>query len=130
MLHAQIYSTSSATYRSYSTGGVVHAPSATFRSTSTHVHRSHHKMYDTAPMQVANGAITTAASQLQRGKLVEEQNYIPALRERRNSTLPPPSVDDGGTEEYLPISETWDLWLFMAILAVGYLLWPKRRVAV
>lgn len=62
MLHAQIYSTSSATYHSYSTGGVVHAPSATFRSTSARTHYSTHIRYSTAPMHVANGTIKTVAS--------------------------------------------------------------------
>ena len=118
MLQAQVYTTSSATYNSYSNGGWVEAPASfQFRSTSKYIQSSQAVVYSTAPIQVSNGAIRTVASSLEGGKLAEEQTaYIPTIRNRQNSTMAPPS----GTEEYLPLSFDWDAVLLLMLLMGGY----------
>lgn len=122
MLQAQVYTTSSATYHSYSSGGWVEAPASfQFRSTSKHIQYSHTVTFFTAPIQVSNGAIRTVASSLEGGKLAEEQTvYIPTIRNRNNSTMAPPGEEDGGTEEYLPLSFDWDSGLLLVLLLGGY----------
>ena len=76
--------------------------------------------YATAPIQVSNGVIRTVASSLNGGKLADEQTvYIPTIQDRRN-TMAPPSEDDGGTEEFLPLSLDWDAALLLAILLCIY----------
>jgi hypothetical protein len=118
MLQAQVYTTSSATYHSYSSGGWVEAPASfQFRSTSKYIQSSQAVVYSTAPIQVSNGAIRTVASSLEGGKLAEEQTaYIPTIRNRQNGTMAPPS----GTEEYLPLSFDWDAVLLLMLLLGGY----------
>ena len=78
-----MYTTSSASYHSYSTIGVATPPStASFRSTS--VYREYGSTalntsstsYSTAPMRVATGGISTIASQLAGGVLAEENKMI------------------------------------------------------
>lgn len=122
MLQAQVYTTSSATYHSYSSGGWVEAPASfQFRSTSKYIQSSQAVVYSTAPIQVSNGAIRTVASSLEGGKLAEEQTaYIPTIRNRQNGTMAPPSEEDGGTEEYLPLSFDWDAVLLLMLLMGGY----------
>lgn len=130
MLHAQLYTTSSATYRSYSSGGVVEQPAPSpFRSTSAYRQQTNSgyivssSKYATAPMHVANGTITTVASKLQSGVLADEQQgYIPNIQPRKNTMEPPINTDP-----YVPLNETWDLWLVMTILAITYAVYCKRR---
>lgn len=123
MLQAQIYTTSSASVRSYSTGVCSHTPVASFKSTSAYVQNQivpANSSYATAPIQVSNGVIRTVASSLNGGKLADEQTvYIPTIQDRRN-TMAPPSEDDGGTEEFLPLSLDWDAALLLAILLCIY----------
>ena len=123
MLQAQIYTTSSASVRSYSTGVCSHTPVVSFKSTSAYVQNQivpANSSYATAPIQVSNGVIRTVASSLNGGKLADEQTvYIPTIQDRRN-TMAPPSEDDGGTEEFLPLSLDWDAALLLAILLCIY----------
>ena len=120
-LWAQIYSTSSATYRSISTSGLELQPTISdFRSTSSYFGRTSTAQitrsvsYSTAPMHVANGQISTAASQLKGGMLaappvsdLESKPYGP----RRAPWVP---------DENVPLSDGWDVALLLAILCVGY----------
>lgn len=125
MLHAQLHTTSSATYQSYSSAGewAEHPAPYQFRSTSNHIQRTHAIAYSTAPMQVANGSITTAASKLQGGILADETNpstgYIPHRPQR--------SLGAGGIAPPQPLNETWDLWLAMAVACLIYALYRKKK---
>lgn len=123
---AQIYSTSSATYRSISTSGLELQPTILdFRSTSSYFGRTSTAQitrsvsYSTAPMRMANGTITTVASQLRGGVLTggtdSPTGYIPT-RPQRVPGVP------------LPIGDGWDVALLLAILCVGYVVWKYRSV--
>ena len=128
-LHAQLYRSSSATYHSYSTSGVLQTPSADFRSTSAYVQNQMVKSriaYSTAPIRVANGTVTTVASTLQSGVLADEQDYAPVSRVpgRRNSnTMAPPT----NTDPFVPIGDGWDVALLFFILCMGYIIYLKRK---
>ena len=129
MLHAQLYRSSSATYHSYSTGGVLQAPVDPFRSTSAYVQNNIVKSsiaYSTAPIRVANGTITTVASALQSGVLADEQDYAPVSRMpgRRNSNTMAPPTD---TDPFVPIGDGWDVALLFFILCMGYIIYLKRK---
>ena len=112
MIHAQIYSTSSVTHRSYTNGGGIVAPtSMEFRTTSVYGNVPK-RSYSTAPMQVANGSIKTIASTVTGGVLLDNSNsnggYIPTI------TPVIPGVPD------TPIDDGWDVALLLALLCVGY----------
>lgn len=130
MLQAQIYTTSSASVRSYSTGGWTHIPVASFKSTSAYVQNQivpAHSSYETAPIQVSNGVIRTIASSIKGGKLADDQTaYIPTIRDRHN-TMAPPSEEDGGTEEHLPLKFDWDSALLLALLLSVYACFVARK---
>ena len=126
MLHAQVYTTSSATYHSIGTSGMASQPTSTsFRSTSSYarsasaVQTTSSVSYSTAPMRMANGTITTVASQLKGGVLTEGTDsptgYIPT-RPQRVPGVP------------LPIGDGWDVALLLAILCVGYVVWKYMLV--
>ena len=126
MLHAQVYTTSSATYHSIGTSGMASQPTSTsFRSTSSYarsasaVQTSSSVSYSTAPMRMANGTITTVASQLKGGVLAEGADsptgYIPT-RPQRVPGVP------------LPIGDGWDVVLLLAILCVSYVVWKYISV--
>ena len=126
MLHAQVYTTSSATYHSIGTSGMASQPTSTsFRSTSSYarsasaVQTTSSVSYSTAPMRMANGTITTVASQLKGGVLTEGTDsptgYIPT-RPQRVPGVP------------LPIGDGWDVALLLAILCVGYVVWKYMSV--
>lgn len=128
MLHAQLYRTSSATYHSYSTGGVLHAPSVSFRSTSAYVQNHIVKSsisYSTAPIRVANGTVHTVASDINLGVLADEQKYalISRIQGRKNTMAPP---DD--TTPFVPLSVGWDVILFLGLLSLLYAIYLRRRV--
>ena len=114
MIHAQIYSTSSVTHRSYTNGGGIVAPtSMEFRTTSVYGNSiAQKRSYSTAPMQVANGSIKTIASTVTGGVLLDNSNsnggYIPTI------TPVIPGVPD------TPIDDGWDVALLLALLCVGY----------
>jgi hypothetical protein len=68
-------------------------------------------------MNIANGAIKTAASSIKGGVLADDGNNPsnPArIQGRRNSTMEPPTNTDA------PIGEGWDVALLLALLCVGY----------
>ena len=126
-LHAQLYRSSSATYHSYSTGGVLQAPVDPFRSTSAYVQNNIVKSsiaYSTAPIRVANGTITTVATTIQSGILADEQDYAPVSRVsgRRNTMAPPTDTDP-----FVPIGDGWDVALLFFILCMGYIIYLKRK---
>ena len=129
MLQAQIYTTSSATYQSYSTGGTYIAPvPSSFRSTSayitnsTPIHNSIHPVSSTAPLHVANGTIKTVASTIQGGVLAEEGNNPsnPARIQGRKNTMAPPEYTQ-------PIGEGWDVALFVGFCCAIYVLSISRK---
>lgn len=114
VIHAEIYSTSSVTHRSYTNGGGIVAPtSMEFRTTSVYGNSiAPKRSYSTAPMQVANGSIKTIASTVTGGVLLDNSNsnggYIPTI------TPVIPGVPD------TPIDDGWDVALLLALLCVGY----------
>ena len=128
MLQAQIYTTSSASYRSVSSGGVVILPAdPAFRSTSAYVSRTARQItpsvnYSTAPMHVANGQISTAASQLKGGVLVDPP--VSYTEPKPHGPRRAPWVPD----ENVPLSDGWDVALLLAILCVGYVVWKYMSV--
>ena len=126
MLHAQVYTTSSATYHTMGTSSMASQPTtASFRSTSSYaaggsaVQTTSSVSYSTAPMRMANGTITTVASQLKGGVLAEGADsptgYIPT-RPQRVPGVP------------LPIGDGWDVVLLLAILCVSYVVWKYISV--
>ena len=128
MLHAQVYTTSSATYHSIGTSGMASQPTSTsFRSTSSFarggsaVQTTSSVSYSTAPMRMANGTITTVASQLKGGVLTggtdSPTGYIPTRPQR----VP-------GVPDTLPIGDGWDVALLLALLSIGYVVWKYRSV--
>lgn len=136
MLHAQIYTTSSATYHSYSVGGYENrANTCQFRTTSPQIQQNHTNTYSTAPMRVATGTVSTVASQLQGGISADEfarKQYITRAKKAGPSSggpPPPDTSDDGGTggDTPMPIGEGWDVALLLLILCIGYALYLRRK---
>lgn len=129
MLYAQIYTTSSLTYKTVHSGEALEMPTAySFRSTSAFsIHKvsesvRESRTYSTAPMRMATGTITTVASQLQGGQLAEDNEVATPIRGRRNTMAPPTD-----TEELLPIGDGWDVAMLLAILCVLYGLYLRRN---
>jgi hypothetical protein len=127
LLHAQVYTTSSATYRSISNCGMLSQPNiSAFRSTSAYtgrgsaVQESPSISYSTAPMRVANGTITTVASQLTGGVLADEDDsptgYIPTRPKR----VP-------GVPDTVPLNDGWDVAILLAILCLSYGIYLRRN---
>lgn len=123
MLFAQLHTTSSATFHSYSHTGwrddYVQDPlSYQFRSTSMQVlyNKDITYSYKTAPMQMVTGTITTVASQLQGGLLADEQHVFSDVRDPQRTIAPP---------IHTPLSETWDLWVVMALICIIYVLYHR-----
>ena len=128
MLHAQVYTTSSATYRSLCGGGMAVQPStATFRSTSSYAGRSSvarvapSRAYSTAPMYMANGTITTVASQLQGGELAETPSSSNGFSPQQRAVIP------GVPYPPQPLGEGWDVALLLSLLCLGYAVYLKRK---
>ena len=129
MLHAQVYTTSSATYRSVCGGGLAVQPStATFRSTSSYAGRSSvarvapSRAYSTAPMYMANGTITTVASQLQGGELAETPSSSNGFSPQQRAAVIP-----GVPYPPQPLSDGWDVALLLSLLCLGYAVYLKRK---
>lgn len=127
-LWAQIYSTSSATYRSISTSGLELQPIISdFRSTSSYFGRTSTAQitrsvsYSTAPMHVANGQISTAASQLKGGVLVDPP--VSYTEPKPHGPRRAPWVPD----ENVPLSDGWDVALLLSFLCLGYAIYIKRK---
>lgn len=129
MLHAQVYTTSSATYRSVCGGGMAVQPSTvTFRSTSSYAGRSSvarvapSRAYSTAPMYMANGTITTVASQLQGGELAETPSSSNGFSPQQRAVIPGVPYDPS-----LPLGDGWDVALLLSLLCLGYAVYLKRK---
>jgi hypothetical protein len=127
MLHAQLFTTSSATYRSISNGAMASQPTTSaFRSTSAYsncnsaVQVASSKFSSTAPMHVSNGSITTIASQLTGGVLADEDDsptgYIPTRPKR----VP-------GVPDTVPLNDGWDVAILLAILCLSYGIYLRRN---
>ena len=128
MLHAQVYTTSSATYRSVCGGGMAVQPStATFRSTSSYAGRSSvarvapSRAYSTAPMYMATGTITTVASQLQGGELAETPSSSNGFSPQQRAVIP------GVPYPPQPLGDGWDVALLLSLLCLGYAVYLKRK---
>ena len=128
MLHAQVYTTSSATYRSVCGGGMAVQPStATFRSTSSYAGRSSvarvapSRAYSTAPMYMATGTITTVASQLQGGELAETPSSSNGFSPQQRAVIP------GVPYPPQPLGDGWDVALLLSLLCRGYAVYLKRK---
>ena len=128
VLHAQVYTTSSATYRSVCGGGMAVQPStATFRSTSSYAGRSTvarvapSRAYSTAPMYMANGTITTVASQLQGGELAETPSSSNGFSPQQRAVIP------GVPYPPQPLGDGWDVALLLSLLCLGYAVYLKRK---
>lgn len=124
MAHAQIYTTSSATYHSYSVGGYENrANTCQFRTTSPQIQQNHTNTYSTAPMRVATGTVSTVASQLQGGISADEfarKQYITRAKKAGPGSGGPPPPDT-------PIGEGWDVALLLSLLCLGYAVYLKRK---
>ena len=122
-LFAQIHTTSSATYRSHTTsGGIATLPVSDFRTTSVYGRSmATTRTYSTAPMQMANGVMRTAASSVSGGVLLGnsgtntggETTIIPVI----------PGVPD------TPLTMGWDIILFMGLLSILYAIYLKRKTS-
>ena len=125
-LQAQMYSTSSRMYQSYSTGGTVEAPSnVEFRSTSVYnsnIRNTQQKCYSTAPMNVANGAVKTVASSIHGGVLsdADASGYLPPTAPKRSPGVP-------NTKPETPIGDGWDVVLLLTMLCSAYAIYCYRK---
>lgn len=123
-LRAQLFSTASSRYHSYSNGGAAVAPSYQFHSTSIFGTTIAKKEYSsTAPLFVANGTIKTIASSVKGGVLLGNTNdssegFIPITQD--NSPIIPGVPDT-------PIGGGWDVALLLAILCVAYAIYLRRQ---
>ena len=127
MLQAQIYTTSSATYRSCSTGGWMDKPSVyQFRTTSFYVQRNGVIQYSTAAMTVANGSIKTVASKLQGGIYADEFASEQCITPKRMGPAgggiapPPPNYNQ-------PLALEWDVCLLLLFCSACHALYIYRN---
>lgn len=121
-MQAQIYSTASRKYQTFSTSGVTSAPSMyEFQSTSIYGEKNK-SSFSTAPMQMANGSIKTIASSVTGGVLTNnnEGGYIPP-ETGNNQGAVIAGVPD------LPLSDGWDVALLLSFLCLGYAVYLKRK---
>lgn len=129
ILRAQIYTTSSATYHTVSSDGIIpRLDPLPFRSTSAYaVHgnitrRVQSVSYSTAPMCVANGTITTIASQLRGGMISDESvTYVADMPSgpRRAPWVP--------NENDTPIGDGWDVAILLVLLCIAYGIYLRRN---
>lgn len=123
-LRAQLFSTASSKYHSYSNGGAAVAPSYQFHSTSVFgTVMSKNENSSTAPLFVANGTVKTVASSVKGGVLLGNTNnssggFIPITQD--NSPVIPGVPDT-------PIGGGWDVALLLAILCVAYAIYLRRQ---
>lgn len=119
-IQAQIYSTASKRYHTYTSTGVALYPDIyKFRSTSIYG-TTNSRSYATAPMQVANGSIKTVASSITGGVLTNNEGYI----------LHEGGKDQGAVIAGVPdlsLGDGWDVGIFLALLSMAYLLYVKRK---
>lgn len=129
MLQAQVYTTSSASYRSISTSGMASSPTTSaFRSTSMYVGSGSSMQttstvsYSTAPMRIANGTITTVASQLQGGVMVDSpSDYEEGMSPKQRAVIP-------GVPNLTPLGDGWDVAVLLALMCLGYAIYVRRKV--
>ena len=119
-LHAQIHTTSSASYRSYTTsGGLLDPPPIEFQSTSIYGRRTLSRSYSTAPMVVSNGSVKTIASSIKSGSLLGTEN---TGKDAGNTIIPVvPGVPD------TPIGDGWDVAILLALLCIAYGIYLRRN---
>ena len=119
-IQAQIYSTASKRYHTYTSTGVALYPDIyKFRSTSIYG-TTNSRSYATAPMQVANGSIKTVASSITGGVLTNNEGYL----------LHEGGKDQGAVIAGVPdlsLGDGWDVGIFLALLSMTYLLYVKRK---
>ena len=130
MLHAQLFTTSSATYRSISNGAMASQPTTSaFRSTSAYANRNSAVQVassifsSTAQLHVSNGSITTIASQLQGGAIADESvSYEDIMG---SGPCRAPWVPD--ENENVPLGDGWDVAIVLAILGLSYGIYLRRN---
>lgn len=122
-ISAQLFSTSSVDFHSYSSSGDFYSPelsahstALSIRSTSTIYNSTTIDNYSTAPMHVANGFIKTVASELDGNIFTEEISYIPTAPQR---SIPPPTV--------APLGLDWDAFVLLLLLAIAYAFYLYRK---
>jgi hypothetical protein len=129
---AQIFTTSSSTYRSYGGGGDISiatpyssGSNSFMRSNSQFANSSSNHTYSTAPICIANGSIKTVASTLGGGVLSDETGFIPTTPQdnstttNNNGTIAPP--------QFAPLHLDWDALLFILLLLIPYLYRVNKR---
>ena len=123
---AQLFTTSSGTFRSYGGGQDVtistpysSGSNSFMRSNSQFATSSSDNAYSTAPICIANGSIKTVASTLEGGILSDETGFIPttpnsngSTTNNYNGTIAPP--------QFAPLHLDWDALLLLLILACIY----------
>ena len=122
---AQIFTTSSSTYRSYGGGGDISiatpyssGSNSFMRSNSQFANSSSNHAYSTAPICIANGSIKTVASTLGGGVLSDETGFIPTTPQNNSTT-----TNNNGTiapPQFAPLHLDWDALLLLLILACIY----------
>ena len=128
---AQIFTTSSSTYRSYGGGGDISiatpyssGSNSFMRSNSQYATSSSDNAYSTAPICIANGSIKTVASTLGGGVLSDETGFIPTTPQNNSTT-----TNNNGTiapPQFAPLHLDWDALLFILMLAILYPILKRR----
>ena len=124
-LWAQVYTTSSASYNSYSTTGLAMYPThSDFRRTSTYISvvgkRNPAIASATAPLRVANGTVKTVASQLSGNWSVD--NIQPKGDNLFSGSRRAPFVPDE-----TPLSDGLDVFILFLLLCAGYAIYISRK---
>ena len=128
---AQIFTTSSSTYRSYGGGGDItiatpysSGSNSFMRSNSQFANSSSNQTYSTAPICIANGSIKTVASTLGGGVLSDDTEFIPTTPQNNSTT-----TNNNGTiapPQFAPLHLDWDALLFILMLAILYPILKRR----
>ena len=120
-IQAQIYSTASKEYHTYTSAGVALFPDTyKFRSTSIYG-TTHSRSYATAPMQVATGSIKTIASSITGGLLTSNDGGYIQHEGGNDQGAVIAGVPD------LPIGDGWDVALLLALLCLAYGIYLRRN---
>lgn len=132
---AQLFTTSSSTYRSYGGGGDISIATpyssggnSFMRSTSQFANSSSNHAYSTAPICIANGSIKTVASTLEGGILSDETGFIPTTPQNNSTT-----TNNNGTiapPQFAPLPLDWDALLFILMLAILYPILKRRTSSI
>lgn len=132
---AQLFTTSSSTYRSYGGGGDISiatpyssGSNSFMRSNSQFANSSSNHAYSTAPICIANGSIKTVASTLEGGILSDETGFIPTTPQNNSTT-----TNNNGTiapPQFAPLHLDWDALLFILMLAILYPILKRRTSSI